>query len=239
MEDAVGADELSSHGGFDVGGRGFNVGHRGFNVDHRGLDVGRRQGRRNWMHPLLNLVPLGRGAPLQMGLAEHEDLPCNIGNSLCLGPRCITDKTGSPDHGLGDILVVFSAHLGHRLEECIPVELVRTGAKGGKQDHDGIEPLAVVEVTRQPDEVVLQAGSATDGVLQVSPNRIRVVLEGLWEVFALDDFEEGEEGDGAAANGHVGGDAVGKSTLEEVDLISMSLKYDDNGLEEGIRASGR
>lgn len=64
-------------------------------------------------------------------------------------------------------------------------------------------------------------------------------MEGLWEVFALDDLEEGEEGDGAAADGHVSGEAVGKSTLEEVDLVSVGFKYDDNCLEEGVGASGR
>lgn len=117
------------------------------------------------MHPLLNLVPLGRSAPLEMGLAEHENLPCNIGDGLCLWARCITDKAGSPDHGLGDILVVFGTDLGHRLEESVPVELVGTGTERWKQDHDGVEPLAVVEVAREPDEVVLQAGGAADGVL--------------------------------------------------------------------------
>jgi len=80
---------------------------------------------------------------------------------------------------LRNVIVVFCTYLGHRLKESIPVELVGTGTKRWKQGHDGVEPLTIVEVTREPDEVVLQAGSATDGVLQVSPNRIRVVLEGL------------------------------------------------------------
>lgn len=59
------------------------------------------------------------------------------------------------------------------------------------------------------------------------------------EVLALDDFEEGEEGNGAAADGHVGGEAVGKPAFEEVDLVSVGFEYDNNGLEESIRGSGR
>lgn len=90
-----------------------------------------------------------------MGLAEHENLPSNIRDGFSLWPRCITDKTGSPDHGLGDILVVFSTDLGHRLEESIPVELIGTGTKRWEQHHHGVEPLAVVEVACEPDEVVL------------------------------------------------------------------------------------
>jgi hypothetical protein len=63
----------------------------------------------------------------------------------------------------------------------------------------------------------------TDAVLQVPPSLIWVVLEGLREVRTLDDLEEGEESNRAAADGHVRREAIGKSSFEEIDLISMNF----------------
>lgn len=138
----------------------------------------------------------------------------------------------------GRTLVVLSVYQRNTPDESVVVELVlvvKSEVQTLHQDHGPVHLLAILDVSHQPDEVVLQPGNTANLVLQLLPRRIELPVGGF-QVFRLDDLKEGVEGDGSTADGHVYWEAGSVMAVEEVKFLEVGLQYAADGLEESLGA---